>query len=146
MKRFLRQLLKRPLPLLLLLFLLPSMAFADYTLTPAPIPESVVIEKLIGLGYMEIATNRTNSILPSPEAIQAFQEDQLLEPTGEMDARTLVRLFTQTNLFTASVWIPVYGGRRYHRNDNCNGMNEPEYVSLRTAYELGFTPCRRCHP
>jgi hypothetical protein len=124
--------------------LLPAVAFAQYKLTPIAITEEAVTQKLTDLGYMEPSNGDQNDAKLLFEAIQAFQEDQQLESTDEMDTRTLVRLFSEADSSPESVWVPVYGGKRYHSHEFCSNMNEPEYVSIDTATQLGYTPCKRC--
>lgn len=43
------------------------------------------------------------------------------------------------------VWIPTNGGKKYHTHSGCSNMDDPEYVTIEEAEELGFTPCKRCH-
>lgn len=43
------------------------------------------------------------------------------------------------------VWIPTKGGKKYHTNEGCSNMIDPDHVTLSQAEALGFTPCKRCH-
>lgn len=43
------------------------------------------------------------------------------------------------------VWVPVNGGTKYHTKSSCSNMKEPMQVSLETAIENGYEPCKRCH-
>ena len=45
-----------------------------------------------------------------------------------------------------SVWMPIYGGEKYHQKEDCSNMVTPRYVPVQAALFLGFTPCGRCHP
>ncbi len=45
----------------------------------------------------------------------------------------------------AMVWIPTKGGKKYHSNQFCSSMDNPEYVTLEEAEKRGFTPCKRCY-
>ncbi len=42
------------------------------------------------------------------------------------------------------VWVPVKGGKKYHISSTCSGMEDPMQVSVETASENGYTPCKRC--
>lgn len=44
------------------------------------------------------------------------------------------------------VWIPVNGGKKYHRNSDCSNMKNPKQVSISEAKRLNYTPCGRCNP
>lgn len=44
------------------------------------------------------------------------------------------------------VWIPVHGGKKYHRHAGCSKMLEPRPSTKNMAAELGFTACGRCNP
>lgn len=43
------------------------------------------------------------------------------------------------------VWVPTKGGKKYHSNSGCSGMEGPMQVTVEHAGALGFTPCKRCH-
>lgn len=43
------------------------------------------------------------------------------------------------------VWIPTKGGKKYHDNASCSGMNGPRQVTVSDAAALGFKPCKRCY-
>lgn len=42
------------------------------------------------------------------------------------------------------VWIPVNGGKKYHRNSDCSNMKNPKQVSIGEAERLNYEPCGRC--
>lgn len=44
------------------------------------------------------------------------------------------------------VWVPVNGGRRYHKTQACSDMLDPARVDTAVAQAHGFTPCGRCKP
>lgn len=44
------------------------------------------------------------------------------------------------------VWVPVYGGTKFHTNADCSKMIEPRPTTKDVAYEYGYTPCGRCKP
>ena len=60
------------------------------------------------------------------------------EPTG-----TLATSTDDEDLETM-VWIPQQG-KRYHNNPACSDMIDPQQVSLFSAKEGGYTPCKRCY-
>lgn len=43
------------------------------------------------------------------------------------------------------VWIPTKGGKKYHKSSGCSNMDDPQYVTLSEAKNLGFTACKRCY-
>lgn len=43
------------------------------------------------------------------------------------------------------VWVPVNGGKKYHSNASCSGMENPIRVTLEHAQANGYTACKRCH-
>lgn len=42
------------------------------------------------------------------------------------------------------VYIPQTGSK-YHSNPNCSNMNNPSQVTLETALQMGFEPCKKCY-
>ena len=44
------------------------------------------------------------------------------------------------------VWIPINGGKKYHRKSSCSNMIDPMQVTREQAEANGFTPCGRCNP
>lgn len=47
---------------------------------------------------------------------------------------------------THHVWIPVHGGKKYHREEDCSQMIDPRPTTITRAKEIGFTACKRCKP
>lgn len=131
---------------LILLLLFSLSASGEYALTPVSISEEIVVQKFQALEYLspDLSAKEAKKALPS--AIVAFQTDQAMEPAEALDTRTLVRLFALTDELPQTLWVPVHGGQRYHCLEACSSMDEPESVSIKTALELGFTPCKRCKP
>lgn len=43
-----------------------------------------------------------------------------------------------------TVWVPVKGGKKYHKKSTCSGMEDPVYVNVPHAEELGYTACKKC--
>lgn len=138
--------MRRLISVLLLFFLLPVWALADYELTPAKVSEKAVMQKLEDLGYLA-ADPRKNAASSLITALENFEKDQEIEEDETPHARTLVRLFALTDLsgLPATVWVPVYGGKKYHREENTCAMDSPENVSLSVASELGYTACKKCY-
>ena len=89
-------------------------------------------------------------------AVQDFQRDNCLPPTGLMDDETLTILIwgmTPAELDTLQpwsigqpVWIPTDGGVRQHSDPYCCDMHDPRLVSYRNAIAMGMYPCGHCHP
>ena len=43
------------------------------------------------------------------------------------------------------VWIPTRGGTKYHSNNRCSNMIDPEQVTETEAQSRGFAPCKKCY-
>ena len=43
------------------------------------------------------------------------------------------------------VWIPVNGGKKYHKKSSCSNMKDPMQVTKETAIENGYGPCGKCY-
>lgn len=46
---------------------------------------------------------------------------------------------------TSNVWIPVNGGKKYHKTASCSNMKDPKEVTRSEAESRGFTPCKKCY-
>lgn len=84
-------------------------------------------------------------------ALDEFQRSYGLPSTGVFDDETLYLLLdpsysAQDGYSDPLVWIPMYGGERYHANYWCSGLIEPRQMPVSCAEALGFTPCKRCKP
>lgn len=44
----------------------------------------------------------------------------------------------------ALYWIPVHGGKKYHVNMGCSGMDVARLVTQKAAEDEGLEPCGRC--
>ncbi|MBQ8507888.1 MAG: peptidoglycan-binding protein [Clostridia bacterium] len=80
-------------------------------------------------------------------ALEQFQYEYGLEATYEFDAQTLYALLdlpAQDEYSDPLVWIPMHGGARYHVDEFCSLMIEPQQMPETCAYALEFTPCLRC--
>ena len=80
-------------------------------------------------------------------AVRAFQRDYGLTVNGKLDANTLYTLLGLPYYSTYEdplVWIPMYGGTRYHSNGTCSNMLAAREVPCTVAEDCGFLPCARC--
>lgn len=140
--------------LLALLLAWTAGALADrarYTSPTDDLPLEEVQARLAQLGYLELRRGGAPSDADTVAALLAFEADQGLteEPTDGVEllpCRTVVRVYQAADDGEPTVWVPVYGGKRYHGKPGCSQMDSPEAVSLQAAKDLGFTPCGRCHP
>lgn len=41
-------------------------------------------------------------------------------------------------------WIPIHGGKKYHVNMSCSGMDVARLVTQKAAQDEGLEPCGRC--
>ena len=83
-------------------------------------------------------------------ALETLQKDYGLSRSSVFDRETLYFLLEPADTTLDSyadplVWIPMYGGERYHRDGTCSGMIEPRQMPASCAEALGFTPCGRCY-
>lgn len=79
-------------------------------------------------------------------ALLDYQYEMGLVETGYFDDVTLesllgVRAYTQDDCYL--VWVPMFGGTRYHVSGTCGGMLEARQMELICAEALGFYPCYR---
>ena len=84
------------------------------------------------------------------DALSALQRDYGLRASGAFDSDTLYLLLDPPysaldGYDDPLVWIPMYGGTRYHANYWCSGLIEPRQMPASCAEYLGFTPCGRCY-
>ena len=82
-------------------------------------------------------------------ALDALQEEYGLYPSGMFDDETLYLLLDPPysaldGYDDPLVWIPMYGGERYHANYWCSGLIEPRQMPVSCAEVLDFTPCGKC--
>lgn len=42
------------------------------------------------------------------------------------------------------VWVTA-NGKRYHSDQNCSNMTNPDEIPLSEAEDLGYTPCKKCY-
>ena len=82
------------------------------------------------------------------KAVRTFQRDWGLTVNGRLDANTLYALLDlpfYTTVEDPLVWIPMYGGTRYHSRPNCSNILEPREMPVSCAEDCGFVPCARCY-
>ena len=80
-------------------------------------------------------------------AVRAFQRDYDLTVNGKLDPNTLYTLLGlpyYTTVQDPLVWIPMYGGTRYHSRPTCSGMMTAREMPVTCAEDCGFLPCGRC--
>ena len=83
-------------------------------------------------------------------ALDALQKDYGLKRSSAFDSDTLYLLLDPSysaldGYDDPLVWIPMYGGERYHANYWCSGLIEPRQMPASCAEVLGFTPCSKCY-
>lgn len=81
-------------------------------------------------------------------AVRAFQREYGLTVNGKLDANTLYTLLDlpyYTTVEDPLVWIPMYGGTRYHSRPTCSNMLVAREMPYTCAEDCGFLPCARCY-
>ena len=84
------------------------------------------------------------------DALSAVQRDYGLKVSAAFDSDTLYLLLdppysSLDGYDDPLVWIPMYGGTRYHANYWCSGLIEPRQMPVSCAECLEFTPCKKCY-
>ena len=80
-------------------------------------------------------------------AVEQFQYEMGLTVTGELDPDTLYALLGLPWMDDYSdplVWVPMYGGTKYHSKPDCSKMISAQQMPETCAYQLGFDACLRC--
>lgn len=111
---------------------------------------------LIAQGYLSAKADASVLDARTVQAVQRFQTDHNLPPTGVMDDETLTLLLwgmlpeelDQSQPLTSAlpVWIPTDGGIRHHGIKSCSQMFDPRLVSQRNALLMNMLHCGRCKP
>ena len=81
-------------------------------------------------------------------AVRAFQRNYGLTVNGKLDRDTLYTLLGLPYYTAAEdplVWIPMYGGTRYHSKPTCSNMLVAREMPYTCAEDCGFLPCARCY-
>ena len=108
----------------------------------------------IGLGVTETWAYDNGTIAyfgdKTLDALDALQYEYGLTPSGMFDDETLYLLLDPPysaldGYEDPLVWIPMYGGIRYHADYRCSDMIDPRQMPVSCAELLGFTPCGRCY-
>ena len=108
----------------------------------------------IGLGVTETWAYDNGTIAyfgdKTLDALDALQYEYGLTPSGMFDDETLYLLLDPPysaldGYEDPLVWIPMYGGIRYHADYRCSDMIEPRQMPASCAEYLGFTPCGKCY-
>lgn len=90
------------------------------------------------------------------EAVRVFQRDHDLTETGLLDDETLTLLLWDklppemekeaAEEERTLCFVPVRGGERCHKTEQCSGMDHPRRMSLQNALRLGYELCENCYP
>ena len=84
------------------------------------------------------------------DAVRALQKEYGLKRSSAFDSNTLYLLLDPPysaldGYDDPLVWIPMYGGARYHAYYWCSGLIEPRQMPVSCAECLEFTPCKKCY-
>ena len=93
-----------------------------------------------GVPSMEVAPPEMVQVPVQPK-VSAQPEVPQKQPIGGSGVIVPDHEETGDNL----VWVPIYGGTKYHTGPGCSNMEEPMQVRIETAISNGYTPCKRCH-
>ena len=105
---------------------------------PTPKPTSTPVPKPVTSDAEETPIRQSEA---APE-----QPVQRSVPTGGSGSGSpSVTVPTQSETTGDLVWVPVNGGKKYHRNSSCSNMENPMQVSRETAEANGYDPCKRCY-
>ena len=145
--------LRRILPIFLaLLLLIPALAE-----TPAPASDYIQLgdtDDVIGqiqslLGIVETNADETPIYGDyTQRTVEDYQTENALTVTGDITPETLLLLLdipADADNANNLVWIPLHGGARYHKDEDCSNMDGPRLVPQPCAEALEFTPCKRCY-
>lgn len=87
-----------------------------------------------------VSFNELFSSLSDTELMLAYEALQ-----KELLSRGLTAEADASDQNEIMVWIPS-SGSKYHSKSTCSNMVDPRHVSLSTAQNAGFEPCKRCKP
>ena len=102
------------------------------------------------IGYSEAKyTESAEAIFDesASEYLRTYQRNEGLEASGSFDFDTISHILHGSNYLPGEeiVWIPMHGGKKYHKNPECSSMYEPNQVPVACADSLGFSFCKRCY-
>ncbi len=82
----------------------------------------------------------------TPEGLSLSEDELALYRLGFAQGYDAGQGTTSTDSDEPMVWIPVHGGTKYHAKSSCSSMKSPMEVTLSTALEKGYEPCKSCNP
>lgn len=97
-----------------------------------------------------VNVTETTKVTESTETTKATESAETTETT-EITEVTEVTNATESvqhspdDVQVTMVWIPTKGGTKYHSNQSCSGMDNPDQVTKSQAEQQGFTPCKKCY-
>lgn len=95
-----------------------------------------------GTPFMEVAPLEAEQIPVATPAQVPQQQSTANSQTGGSGVTIPTHEETGANL----VWVPIFGGTKYHRNAGCSNMDSPIHVTVETAKANGYEACKRCKP
>lgn len=82
------------------------------------------------------------------KAVKAFQKKRGLPQTGMLDDMTLTLLLQgcapDQLPDEGAVWVPVEGGKKFHKSKKCSSMKHPRLMRRSNAKAMGIDACKRC--
>lgn len=105
---------------------------------PTPKPTSTPVPKPVTSDAEETPIRQNEA---APE--QPVQRSAQTGSSGNTSPSVTVP--TQSETTGDLVWVPVNGGKKYHRNSSCSNMENPMQVSRETAEANNYEPCKRCY-
>lgn len=87
------------------------------------------------------------------ECLITYQSENGLAETGLFDFETLDLVLLPAahdgygDLLDMDdiVWIPMHGGKKHHKDNDCSNMIDPRQLPRDCAISMGFDPCKRCY-
>lgn len=109
------------------------------------VAEAAVVGTIIG-GEAQKSNNEENAVADNtPPAVTNPDIPQAAPGNRGVGSGPSVTVPDVAESGPVMVWIPTNGGKKYHTNPSCSGMENPMEVSIDQAVANGFTPCKRCH-
>ena len=112
-----------------------------------------------GTEKQNIPIPETVHVTESAETTRATETTKATESTQTTETKETTKATEETKVTKATesvqpqpddgqegmVWIPTKGGKKYHSNKSCSGMDSPDHVTKSQAEQQGFTPCKKCY-
>ncbi|MBP3803912.1 MAG: hypothetical protein J6I76_08440 [Oribacterium sp.] len=76
------------------------------------------------------------------QAAQQVDKSTVANGTESPNALAVLQMGPTTG---SACWVPRNGGKKYHSNSSCSGMDDPIYTTVDTATACGFDACKKCH-